>query len=368
VDDIIDRAGSAAAASPTLSQLIMPTAGAVRAAQRLAQLKAAIIVVVAVAAYWGLVVVSTSAWLAIACAGVLVVAVTAVATCVMHDANHGSLTRSPRLNRLIGYSADLLGASSWMWRVTHNNLHHGNTNVDGVDNDISQAPWARLAPSQPWRRWHRFQHLYMWFLYGLLTIKWLVFGDFANLLRGRVGGQPLARRPRRRDVALLIAGKVAHLTWAIGIPLLLHPWWVVAAFYLACAWLVGLTLAIIFQLAHCVDNAEFIAADAPRRGDAFELHQLRTTVDVDTRVRGLRWLMGGLNHQIEHHLLPRLPHTLYPSVARRLRAACAARGLPYHVHPTVLAALRSHARWLRQMGRPPVATAIGPWPSLEEAA
>src|SRR4029079_15300132 len=129
---------------------------------------------------------SSSMVMAVACAAVLVVAVTAVATCVMHDANHGSLTRSPRLNRVIGYSADLLGASSWMWRFSHNNLHHGNTNVDGVDSDISQAPWARRAPTQPCRRRHRYQHLYMWFLYGFLTIKWLVFGDFSNFLRGRV--------------------------------------------------------------------------------------------------------------------------------------------------------------------------------------
>jgi linoleoyl-CoA desaturase len=356
---------------PTLSQLIMPTSGEVRSAQRRAQAKAGLIVAVAIAAYWGLVVVSAGLLMALACAAVLVGALTAVATCVMHDANHGSLTRSPRLNRLIGYSADLLGASSWMWRFTHNNLHHGNANVDGVDSDISQAPWARLAPTQPWRRRHRFQHIYMWFLYGFLTMKWLAFGDFSNLLRGRVGEQPLARRPRRRDVASMVAGKLFHLTWAIGIPLLLHPWWVVATFYVACAWLVGLTLALIFQLAHCVDNAEFVVADEPRRGDAFELHQLRTTVDVDTRIRGLRWLMGGLDHQIEHHLAPRLPHTLYPLLARRLRAVCASRGLPYHVHPTVLAAVRSHGRWLRQMGRPPAAVALdaGSHPaSLREVA
>lgn len=338
---------------PTLAQVIMPTQAEVRAAQRRAQAKAFVVVTVAVAAYWGLVVKSSAAWTAMLCAATLIVAVTAVATCVMHDANHGSLTRSARLNRLIGYSADLLGASSWMWRFTHNNLHHGNTNVDGVDSDISQAPWARLAPTQPWRRRHRFQHLYMWVLYGFLTMKWLVFGDFSNLLRGRVGEQPLRQRPRHRDVAVMITGKLAHVLWAIAIPLALHPWWIVVSFYVACSWLVGLMLAVIFQLAHCVDRAAFVSADEPRRADVFELHQLRTTLDVDTRIPGLRWLMGGLNHQIEHHLAPRVPHTLYPLLARRLRTACAARDLPYHSHPTFVAAVRSHARWLREMGRPP---------------
>lgn len=351
--NLADGPAAPAAKPLTLAQLIMPTPAEIDRGRRRAQAKALFIGALAVGAYWGLVVASSSAWTAIACAALLVVAVTAVATCVMHDSNHGSLTRSPRLNRLVGYTADLLGASSWLWRFTHNNLHHGNTNVDGVDSDISQAPWARLAPTQEWRRWHRYQHLYMWFLYGFLTMKWLTFGDFSNLWRGRVGTQELRRSPRRRDVLIMVAGKLVHLTWAVGIPLLLHPWWVVLTFYVACSWLVGFSLAIVFQLAHCVDTVEFLAPDQPRRAAAFELHQLRTTVDVQTRMPVLRWLMGGLDHQIEHHLAPRVPHTLYPLVARRLRAACADQGMPYQVHPTFLAAVRSHARWLREMGRPP---------------
>jgi linoleoyl-CoA desaturase len=341
----------------SLSQAISPTSREVSRARRRAQAKAVLIVVAAGAAYWGLVVVSGTWWSGVAWATALVVAITAVATCVMHDANHGALTSSPRLNRIVGYSADLLGGSSWLWRFTHNHLHHGNTNVDGVDSDISQAPWARLAPTQPWRRWHRYQHLYMWFLYGVMTMKWFAFGDFSNLARGRVGDQPFRQRPRRRDLVAIVAGKAVHVTWAIAIPLVLHPWWVVLVFYATCSWLVGFSLALIFQLAHCVETASFVDADAPRRGDAFELHQLATTVDVDVRLPALRWLMGGLHHQVEHHLAPRLPHTLYPLMARRLRAVCAERGLTYHLHPSFVAAVRSHARWLRAMGRRPTSVA-----------
>ncbi len=341
----------------SLAQVIMPTAAEVTVGRRRAQAKALFIVALTGASYYGLVIADRGIWTALVCAATLVVAVTAVATCIMHDANHGALVRSPRLNRTVGYSADLLGASSWLWRFTHNNLHHGNTNIDGVDSDISQAPWARLTPDQPWRRWHRYQHLYMWFLYGFLALKWLVFGDFSNFLRGGVGPQAFRQRPRRRDIAVMLVGKASHLTWAIAIPLLLHPWWVVLAFYLACSWLVGLLLAIIFQLAHCVDNVEAVAGDEPRRGAAFELHQLRTTVDIRTRSAALRWLMGGLDHQIEHHLAPRLPHTLYPLLARRLRVACDERGLTYREHPTFTAAVQSHVRWLRQMGRPPTGIA-----------
>jgi linoleoyl-CoA desaturase len=290
-------------------------------------------------------------------AATFIVAVVATASSIMHDANHAALTRSARLNRLFGYSADLLGASSWIWRFKHNHLHHGNPNVVGVDSDISQAPFARLAPEQPWRPWHRYQHVYVWFLYAFLTIKWLTFADFFNLIHGRVGEQPLPRRLRPRDLALMLGGKLAHVTWALVIPLLFYPWWAVMGFYLICSWVVGFTLAVIFQLGDCVDTAEFAVPAEPRRGDDFELHQLRTTVDVECRVRLLCWVMGGLDRQVEHDLALRLPHTIYPLVARRLRALCPERDITYRVHPSLWAALRAHALWLKLVSQRPTVMA-----------
>ncbi len=204
---------------------------------------------------------------------------------MFHDANHSSFSTSRLANRLAGYTGDLLGASSWIWRFKHNNLHHGNTNVVGIDADIDQAPFARLAPDQPWRPWHRYQHLYMWVLYGFLTLQWFLFSDFIDLKNHGIGGQRFPRQPRRRDVALLALGKLIHLTWAIAVPLMYHPWWVVLTFYVAISWSVGLLLATMFQLAHCAEPAEFFTADVPRRGPDFVAHQLRTTVDVRCRTR-----------------------------------------------------------------------------------
>ena len=120
-----------------------------------------------------------------------VVALTAAATCVFHDANHASFSTSRSVNRLAGYTGDLLGASSWIWRFKHNNLHHGNTNMVGIDADIDQAPFARLAPDQPWRPWHRYQHFYMWALYGFLTLQWLLISDFVDLKNHGIGHQRL---------------------------------------------------------------------------------------------------------------------------------------------------------------------------------
>jgi linoleoyl-CoA desaturase len=221
----------------------------------------------------------------LASAAVLIIALTAAATCVFHDANHGSFSTSRSINHMAGYTGDLLGASSWIWRFKHNNLHHGNTNMVGIDADIDQAPFARLAPGQPWRRWHRYQHVYMWGLYGFLTLQWFLISDFVDLMNQGIGHQRFPRRPRRRDIGMLALGKSIHIGWAIALPLVYHRWWVVLTFYLAVSWIVGLLLATMFQLAHCVQPAEFPEADVQRRGCDFVAHQLRTTVDVHCRTR-----------------------------------------------------------------------------------
>ena len=100
----------------------------------------------AVGSYWLLVMSPTSVIGKLASTIVLIIALTAAATCVFHDANHASFSTSRSVNRLAGYTGDLLGASSWIWRFKHNNLHHGNTNMVGIDADIDQAPFARLTP------------------------------------------------------------------------------------------------------------------------------------------------------------------------------------------------------------------------------
>ena len=79
----------------------------------------------------------------------LVTALVALATSVMHDANHGSFSTHRTINRVLAYTADVLGTSSWLWRFQHNVLHHGNTNMDGLDSDIDSRPGrAWLPPSR----------------------------------------------------------------------------------------------------------------------------------------------------------------------------------------------------------------------------
>ena len=290
--------------------------------------------------------------LGIACLFVVAIGAMLVAFCVQHDANHGASFGSRRYNRIVGFSADaMLGFSSYAWRVKHNVAHHTYTNVDNYDDDISQVPLARLLPAQSSRPWYRLQHLYIWPMYSLMVLRMQAFGDVAALMRGRIGRSRL-RMPRGWDLAGMVSGKLMYIGWAVVIPLLIYPWWVVAVAYVCVAMVVGLVTATTFQLAHCVDEATYRSDDELGDGSTvWAVHQIESTVDFCPRNPVLTWVLGGLNYQIEHHLFPRLPHTLYPQIAGIVRSRAEHHGVRYTCQPSLWRALCSHASHVREMGR-----------------
>jgi linoleoyl-CoA desaturase len=275
-----------------------------------------------------------------------------VAFCIQHDANHGAYFRTRRLNHLLGWTADaLLGFSSYAWRVKHNVAHHTSTNVVGYDDDIEQAPLARFAPTQAPRPWHRFQHFYIWPLYLFMGIRWQTVGDLASLKRGSFGKTAL-RFPSGWTWVGLLGGKAFFISWAIVAPLLVYPWWAVAATYLGLTMLMSIVMATTFQLAHCVEEATFTPAEELSTGTRlWAVHEVETTVNFCPRNKLLTWSLGGLNYQIEHHLFPRLPHTLYPAIAPIVERNCRLHGVRYTAQPSLRLALRSHFRHLRGLGR-----------------
>lgn len=138
--------------------------------------------------------------------------------------------------------------------------------------------------------------------------------------------------------------------------MLVHEWWVVVTFYMVTTIVVGVTLTVVFQLAHCVGEAEFPdpipTAGGQRMEDAWAVHQVHTTVDFARNSRVLCWLLGGLNFQVVHHLFPRICHIHYPALSRIVESVCNDFGVRYSAHRSFVAGIASHFRWLRQLGRP----------------
>jgi fatty acid desaturase len=118
-----------------------------------------------------------------------------------------------------------------------------------------------------------------------------------------------------------------------------------------------MVLSVVFQLAHCVEQAEFPLPreDTGHIENAWAIHQVETTVDFARDSRVVTWLLGGLNFQIEHHLFPRICHVNYPAVSKLVEETCREFGVKYMEHKSLWAGVTSHFRWLRRMGLPSTA-------------
>jgi linoleoyl-CoA desaturase len=270
---------------------------------------------------------------------------------VGHDAIHGAFSERPWVNRVFGWSFDMMGASSGMWAGAHNFVHHTYTNVAGVDDDIEPGPALRFFDRPDVKPWHRFQHLYCWFLYPLVGVLWVYHKDYMLMLRvdPRTG-----KRASPAAMAGVLTGKALHYVLLLVIPLLVLPnpaWQIVMGYFLSIS-VGGFTLAIVFQLAHAVEGvvAPVLEPGATKVSDGWADHQMKTTANF-----GTTWLAtfvtGGLDHQIEHHLFPRISHVHYPKLSPIVKAVALKHGLPYVHNGSFPAALGSHYRAMRRFGR-----------------
>jgi linoleoyl-CoA desaturase len=321
-------------------------------------LKTAIILAVFGGFYLLLVFVAGAWWQALPLAAGLGLSIAAIGFNIEHDGSHHSYSNHAWINRLAAMTMDLIGASSYVWHWKHVVIHHTYVNITGHDADIDIAVFGRLTPHQKRFRFHRWQHFYLWPLYGLNVIKWHLYDDFRDVILGRIALTRMPR-PKRWELLGFVGGKALFLTLAFGLPLLIHPLWIVLLFYALTVGLAGVVVSVVFQLAHCVEKAEF---PLPQKNtgsmeNAWAVHQVETTVDFARRSRVESWLLGGLNFQIEHHLFPRVCHVNYPAIASLVEQTCRDFGVSYGEHTSFRAGLSSHFRWLRRMG---ARTASGP--------
>jgi len=273
---------------------------------------------------------------------------------IMHDANHGSYSSRKWVNETLGLTLNALGGNSFIWKQKHNIIHHTYTNIDGVDDDIAKSPFIRMCRSQQWVPAHRLQHLYTPVLYALSSMIWILFQDFEKYFRRKIVDRPLPKMPVSEHVIFWIS-KIFYLLFYIAIPIVLTGWQSWLLFFLCMHIGLGLTLSIVFQLAHVVEETTFDSAsgDAKQIENEWAIHQVNTTANFSADNRIISWFVGGLNYQIEHHLFPRVSHVHYPALSRLVQAECNAFHLPYNTLPTFKSAVNSHFRFIRMLGRKP---------------
>ncbi|BAV07849.1 linoleoyl-CoA desaturase [Filimonas lacunae] len=270
---------------------------------------------------------------------------------VMHDGGHGSFSRSTAVNKVAAVTAEILGASHFMWNMKHNVIHHAFTNIDGIDDDIDAKPFLRMTSTQKYYKMHRFQHVYFIVLYAIFHLYWVLFSDYKKYFSGKIGEMPI-KKMKPVDHLTFWGFKLVHyaLFFVIPIVVLGFSTWIIG--FSIVSLITGFTLSIVFQLAHTVEHTEFPMPDeGGRLQDEWAVHQLKTTANFATRSKLVSWYVGGLNFQVEHHLFPKISHIHYPAINKIVKQACAEYNVVYVEYPRMSSAVISHVNFLRQMGK-----------------
>ncbi|MEQ9425299.1 MAG: acyl-CoA desaturase [Cyclobacteriaceae bacterium] len=280
-------------------------------------------------------------------------AVAGIGMCVMHDANHGSYSSKPFINNFIGYAINLIGGNKFNWKIQHNVKHHTFTNIYGHDEDLSNGDVIRLSPFSDIKWFHKYQHIYSWFLYMLGTLSWVTIKDFKQFGHLYNEQKHIHRASFGKELAILTISKIIYYIYLVVVPVMILDIaaWHIFVGFITIHFVAGFTLSVTFQLAHVVEETSHEDGDANPSLDSWAAHQIKTTSNFARKNWLANWFLGGLNFQIEHHLFPNVCHIHYKQISKIVKEVVEERGLVYNEHMTFFEAVRSHYTTLKYFGK-----------------
>jgi len=277
---------------------------------------------------------------------------------VQHDANHGAASRNPVINAILGYGADMIGGSKYLWIEQHW-THHTFTNNPEKDGDALSAEPLMLFNDYPLgdprRKWfHKFQAI---FFLPVLSFYWVssVFNPQVIDLNHRGTMETMnwgnsyvaSKRP------VTIALRLLYILMNVVSPFVHHSAAPLTALFHI--WLMSVTeslmLSVLFSLSH---NFEHVDRDPTKlyKETGKKVCWFKAQVETSSTYGGFiaGCLTGGLNHQVEHHLFPRMSSAWYPYIAPKVREICKKHGVQYIYYPWIWQNLWATVKYMHASG------------------
>jgi fatty acid desaturase len=301
--------------------------------------------------YWGLIVVLIvllalagaaftvlgDSWWQLVVAGVLGLLFTQFAF-LAHEAAHRQVFASHTWNdRAARYGGTLLTGISYAWWTSKHTRHHANPNTVGKDPDISFDAIS-FRPEDAASRTGFLRVLVRvqgWAFFPMLLIEgvnlhWQSIRTYTS--RGPVKG-------RWSEASVFAVRFVLYL----GVVFWFLPLGMAFAF-------LGVQLAVFgfFMGVAFAPNHKGMPIIEPGRRVDFFSRQVLTSRDI-TGGRWVEYFMGGLNHQVEHHLFPNMARPNLRAARVIVRDYCKTQGVPF----TETSLVQSYAivvRYLNEVG------------------
>jgi len=331
-----------------------------------------------------------------------------VGTCIQHDGNHGAFATGRALNKMAGWTLDMIGASAFTWEIQHMLGHHPYTNLVDVDEErrkengidclleqkdqeadpdvFSSFPAMRMHPVHKAEWYHRYQHVYGPFLFAFMTLAKVLQQDIEVALTGRLYHiDASCRYGSSLNVFRFWIMKLITMGYMVGLPCYFHGVAVGSTLFLVGHFTCGEVLATMFIVNHVIEGISF--AEKGEGNSLGEKKNRPTTVMGTTPMESTRreaatkkkqipeipfndwaavqcqtsvnwspgsWFWnhfsGGLSHQIEHHLFPSICHTNYVFIQDVVEQTCLEYGVPYQSEPSLFSAYIKMLKHLKFLG------------------
>lgn len=270
---------------------------------------------------------------------------------IIHDAVHGTIFDSKKWNDRYVHLFDLMGANSFIWRLRHVRFHHNYPNVNGWDTDIEQSEILRVYPNGPVSKFHKYQHIYLPFMYPLFLFNWLILRDFRDFFNSKKTVRKLITIPRVEYVKLFFF-KALFFAYMIVVPKLMLgiSWGQAIGGFVLMVFTASIFALSVLLPPHANIESEFPLPDEKNQlPENWFMHMLMTTNDVKEDNWFTRFFMGCFNYHVVHHLFPNVNHVYYPEITQKLEAYAKEYNLPYRKF-ALTKALKNHFVLLKRNG------------------
>lgn len=232
---------------------------------------------------------------------------------VAHTVMHGGFSDSGLVNLLGRTLWDLGGYSSRSWDVEHQSHHQAPHS--SIDAQTAGGTVVRFFQHQEYKWFHRYQMLYIWFVFILYSPNSWVVHSYNTLFRYKC--VPVGEK------LLHIAAKTIGFILPIGLSFYLFPFG--TAFGNLFLFALSMSYFSLFTL--FIQHEDSYLPDEEK--ESWSVRQVATSTSWYTSNFVLEWLLGYFNYHTEHHLFPALNPALYPKIQPIVRAVCARHGARY---------------------------------------
>ena len=274
---------------------------------------------------------------------------------VGHDAAHNALFKTRKYNDWAMHIFDLLGLSSFNWKNRHVSGHHMYSNIMNYDPDIQQSAVVKIFPQDQRRAFHKWQWIYMPFIYAIFIPRWVFYRDFKDVFYKQIGG--FKNRPYPWfEVLKMVFFKVIYVGYLVVIPTVLtsHSFMTFVWAFIVLMVAGSATIVVVLLTTHMLDDSFF--PDPDEHGMmpySWSKHQMMTTSDYATENMLVTQLFGGFNHHVIHHLFQHVCHVHYPAMTKILIKVSARHNVTYRTKNSILPAMYSHFKLLYNNGLEP---------------